>query len=267
MLMLSLVVLSSIGCNMANKKIEGHYTGLEGKLNMFYDGRATVDSYLGNDKTPPLMNDAVFVDFFRDGTYIMQFNHFEYGEYELQDSIIRLHNNQDKTWELTYREGDKKGQMKFSIFKEDRALKYFSMKRIENSTSSDYPFLLENNEWRMKATSDETTNEIIDRLQNHLQYLEDYIEWCNEEKLKIRFHNLPSPIKVAGNGFRMKNYAATSKWCNIFQEESNCKESFDLLNKYFRSNKFRWSEHKNQSKRLMNGLAQIRLGLEEYRTE
>lgn len=270
-LMVSLLALLCFGCNLENKKIEGHYFGAGSGFNPFYNGKATVHSFIANDQTAPLVSSGTFVDFFRNGTYSMQFHHYEHGEYELEDSIITLHNHDGKTWQLTYKEDakndGKKNKMKFSIYQEDHPFSYFSLNRMENSTSDNYPFLPENNTWRINATEEQTTNQIIDRLQNHLQYLEHHIEWCNEEKIKINFKNVPSPIRVAGNGFQIKTLSNATSWCSIFSDEANCKQSLRLLGRYFNSGKFQWSSYKNPAKRLRHGLSQISKGLEEFREE
>jgi len=118
------------------------------------------------------MNDAVFVDFFRNGTYTMQFHDFDFGEYELKDSVITLTNNNDNTRKLSYQQDSKEDQKKFSLFKENKTDGFYKMKRIKNYNGGGYPFVLNNNLWRVKSTKKETTNEIINRPQNHLQYLE-----------------------------------------------------------------------------------------------
>ena len=115
------------------------------------------------------------------------------------------------------------------------------------------------------SNKNESTNEIIDRLQNHFSFLEKYLVWCNEEKQRVKFHNLPSPIKIGKNGFRVNN--KNSKWSELFSEEEDLKESYRLVNKYFSAGKFKWTKHKNQAKNLISGLQQINNGIGEYKTD
>ena len=137
------------GCG--NNELVGHYTGSEA-IKQFYNGRIDVHSFIANDQQLPFSNDATFVDFFNDGTYVMNFNHFEYGEYELLDSIVTLKNSEGKVWKMSFGKKEKEKEQVFFHLINERTKdnkRNFYMNKMETSNSSDYPYTLENNRWRI----------------------------------------------------------------------------------------------------------------------
>ncbi len=250
--------------NYENHWIEGHYTST--KIRPAYFRNLQIHSYLDNKTAAPLFSDASFVDFFRNGTYVMYWHNFEYGSYDLTDSTVVMTNQDDVTWELKYERDDSTGVRSFSYPKKEEGYGApLEMNYRKNSNSSSYPFTLENNKWRIKAEKDLSKNEIIDRLQNMIGYYIKCVKWSNEEKFKFKFYSTPSPLRASGYFFIARSKEKSEKWCEFFSNPDDCDESLQIIRQFLRENKLDWHTSINGYLRIIAALEHLEEGVGQYR--
>ena len=254
-----LLILTVSACGFDNGRIAGHYYGKE---KLFLHGNIKLHSYLGDNSHSPLFTDAGFMDFYKNGDYVMNIHTFEYGDYYLEEDTIHLTSSTGKEWKLGFATDPERDVWMF-FFGDKR--ERIELARTDNDDWFDYPFDRNSNKWRLKEEKDLTTNEIIDKLQNHLHFVEEYMNWGNEHKTRAKFYNLPSPINVSAYGFQVKKKTDMQPWCALFANAEDCEESQNILHRYFRSGRFEWLKSDNPLLRLTDATAQIREGLEEYR--
>lgn len=263
---LSILVILLMGCNLENKRVEGHYVAKNNDFLSFLRQSITVRSFLKNENNVPVLDGNSFIDFFRNGTYVMNLHHFEYGAYELEDDTIKLTSSEGIEWGLLFIKDTVNNSIVFKHLNVTNSNAVFDMERLPNDNDSDYPYTLENNRWRIKATKDESTNQIIDRLQNHIEYMEKYLTWCRENSIEVDIKKIPSILKVAGNVIGIKNPAETG-WCQFFHSQENCDESRKLVAKFFKGDKLKWKRYKSRIKIMVNAMSQLREDLDNYRTD
>lgn len=247
-----------------NHWIEGHYTATRSSR---MPRNLQVHSFIKNSMTAPAFTDDTFVDFFRNGTYVMNWHHFEYGTYELEDSIVVMTNQNDETWHLRYERDDSTGVRTFAYpHPQDGTYERpFKMKYRKNRNDSSYPFTLKNNRWRIKAEEDLTKNEIIDRLQNMIGYYIKCVEWSNEERFKFKFYSTPSPLRASGYFFVARSKRKSDKWCEFFHNPDDCDESLEIIRQFLRENKLEWHNSINGYLRILAALKHLQEGVGQYR--
>lgn len=250
--------------NYENHWIEGHYTYANAPS---FFRNVQVHSYLKNSTAAPAFTDDTFVDFFRNGTYVMNWHQFEYGTYELEDSIVIMTNQNDETWHLKYERDDstKVRSFAYPYPQGDSYEKPLKMKHRKNYNGSDYPFTLDSNRWRIKSKGDLSKNEIIDRLQNVIGYYIKCVEWSNEEKFKFKFYNTPSPIRASGYVFQSRTRKKAERWCEFFENPEDCDESLQIIRQFARDNKIDWYTSINGYLRIIAALEQLQEGVGNYR--
>ncbi len=263
---ISLLTLCSIGlfcalssCNGDRDRIAGHYYS-ESRAYSYYAPKLEVISFLDNSTTAPQSTDAIFVDFFKNGTYVLYFHDFEYGEYTLDSNIVTLHSSDGSEWNLSFAVDSTGERASFSWHTGE----YISLGRVDNSRGSKYPFTLDNNRWRIPAGEEGAPESVIERLQQHISFIEKVMVWSNKVKMPIRFQHLPGPLRVVGNGFEVKRPSDTINWCNMTGED-DCELAYQILADIFNSGNLRWRQDGNQLDRLLDVVRQIQRKLEEYK--
>lgn len=250
--------------NYENHWIEGHYTASH--QSRIYRN-IQVHSFIRNKMTAPAFTDDTFVDFFRNGTYVMNWHHFEYGTYELEDSVVILTNQEDETWQLKYERNDSTNERSFAYPYPDGDSyeKPIKMKYRKNRNNSSYPFTLKNNKWRIRVDEDLSKNEIIDRLQNVIGYYIKCVKWSNEEKFKFKFYSTPSPLRASGYFFIARSKEKSEKWCEFFSNPDDCDESLQIIRQFLRENKLDWHRSINGYLRIIAALEHLEEGVGQYR--
>lgn len=263
LILFCLVVLFMTNCSRSRKDIQGHY--YKKGDNLFNSGNLVLRSFVDNKNTDPIFTSTSFMEFYPDGTYMFDLHHFEFGEYKLKNDSVYLIRNDGTEWQLGYKKDNEYdlGHFKFSTVGNDSVLKSLTrLKSYKNKGS--YPYSKKNNKWRLKEEKDLSKNELIDKMQNYLDFLIKYIKWCNKEKIPIKTKDLAGPIQLARNGMKVNDKGKFSKWCQILQE-NNCEESFKLLNEVFRTQKIRFKQFKDPSKNYTDAVKQVKVELEKLK--
>ena len=199
---------------------------------------------------------ASFLYLAPDHTYTRDFKKFEYGQWKRNDSLLLLTNERQITTsfpvrlvsgnelELTSSEGD---------------ILNFEQHPAKFSSASDNPFSLANNRWRITATKKETEQELKNRLKNHFGFYEAYFKWALDAKLSsIDVRSTPSPIKIYGNGFALKNFdELPAVWRSYFYDEEDCQKANDIIKDIFDKGDIAWAQTDNRYKMFISAFQQL----------
>jgi hypothetical protein len=93
---------------------------------------------------------------------------------------------------------------------------------------------------------------------NHYQFWEAYFEWGSDNNIgAIDVTDIPTPMKVYGNGLGLKRYDDLSvRWRSCFFDEEDCHKADTLLKGLFRRNKIIWPNTDDQAKLFISGVQQ-----------
>ncbi len=199
---------------------------------------------------------ASFLNLQPDHTYTRDFKKFEYGQWKRNDSVLLLTNERQITTsfpvklvsrnelELTSSEGD---------------ILNFEQQPAKFSSASDDPFSVDNNHWRITATKKETEQELKNRLRNHFGFYEAYFKWALDAKLSsIDVRSTPSPIKIYGNGFALKNFdELPASWRSYFYDKDDCQKANDMIKDIFEKGDIAWAQTDNRYKTFISAFQQL----------
>jgi hypothetical protein len=180
-----------------------------------------------NTKNESGLTPASFLCIRKDGTYTRDFGIFDYGHWEMKEGSINLASKRNQTAglkiislsgnELTV---DIEGQ-KINL----------DGQPFPSDNSSEDPFSIENNQWRIPASQKENEQVLRKRLLNHCRFWEVYFTWAlktNQETVDVR--STPTLIKIYGNGFTLKPVAdQPARWRAYFFDDEDCQKAYDIM--------------------------------------
>ena len=201
-------------------------------------------------------NPASFLYLQPDNTYTRDFKKFEFGHWKRNDSVLLLTNEQKITISFPIRLllGNE-----LQLVSAQGTILNFEQQLAKFPSSANNPFSIENNQWRIEATKKETEQEIKSRLRNHFRFYETYFKWALDAKLSsIDVRSTPSPIKIYGNGFALKNFdELPASWRSYFYDEEDCQKANDMITDIFEKGDIAWAQTDNKYKMFISAFQQL----------
>jgi hypothetical protein len=207
-------------------------------------------------KWDSILSRASFIDLHTDHTYTQDFGHFDYGEWSLKRNELYLTNQKHKTYIFRV---ISMGPNLLSLYLGTDKIAFFQRMPSPSSRASKDPFSLDNNRWRFPPAHKENIDEIRQRLLNHYQFWEAYFKWGSDNDVNaIDVADIPTPMKIYGNGFGLKKYDSLStRWKACFFDEEDCHNADTLIKGIFRRNKFKWPDTEDQGRLFVSGVQQV----------
>jgi hypothetical protein len=109
------------------------------------------------------------------------------------------------------------------------------------------------------AAKKETEQELRNRLKNHFRFHEIYFKWALDAKLNsIDVRSTPSPIKIYGNGFALKNFdELPASWHSYFYDDEDCQKANDMIKDIFEKEEIAWAQTENKYKMFISAFQQL----------
>ena len=237
-----LILLFLSYCNSRSSEI--------GKLWFFTHTTAA----FGDDEQGP--TPASFMNLQSDHTYTRDYVGFDYGRWELKDTMLILKSTNGNTisFPITYLSGN---ELRLSTAK--GTIVNFESQSGNFSSAAENPFSLENNQWRIRATKKESELEIKNRLLNHCLFYEVYFRWALANKLNsVDVRSTPSLIKIYGNGFALKNFEELPpSWRSYFYDVEDCRKANDLIKNIFEHHDIAWVRTDSKYKMFISAFQQL----------
>ena len=115
----------------------------------------------------------------------------------------------------------------------------------------------------------ESSAEIKLRLVNHCRFWKNYFTWALDNNLNtIDVRSTPTPIKIYGNGFAIKDFNDLPlNWKNYFFDSTDCKLANDMLKDVFTHNDIAWAHTDNKFKMFIGAFEQLEQMLASTNTQ
>jgi hypothetical protein len=237
------IVLLFVACKSDQQKLSGlwfftHATGNEKEI----------------DKS---LNPAGFLDLEPDGKYTRYFSALDYGEWTVNNRDIVLKSVHHTTTTLAIQLLDGNSLM----VKIDGSEPNYNFDGYKDrfTNVSDNPFSIDNNQWRIKPTHNETDQQISARLKSHFLFWEKYFSWAlNTGKQYVDVRSTPTPIKIYGNGVTLKPFEdLPAGWRNCFYDTADCYKSQVQLQRFFSTADIAWPHTDNKYKMFIGAFQQM----------
>ncbi|GLR18128.1 hypothetical protein [Portibacter lacus] len=247
-----LFILPFISCHNENAKLSGHYYTANSSRSNFQNANESNSDFKGH------FVQESFIDLFENGSYSMYLNHYESGTYTHSNDTLSLTRSNGQQWKLVLKT---EKHLNHFIFPDSKNL--VTLRKIENEYSSDYPFIPENNQWRVKSTTSLSTNELINKFQAYNDYMIHFMRWSKNKDFNLSFKNISGPLQFANNGLMMRKLKDSGQWCTYFAE-NDCDKMDKILRHYFDGLIIDWKYTNNRIAMLCNGLEQVNKGIENH---
>lgn len=180
----------------------------------------------GENKNSATIKAAGFINLMPDGTYTADLGHFEYGRWEKKNNeLVLISDSKKKELPINYFNSESLGLTVEKDIVANFDLGPALPKGVED------PFSLPDNKWRVKPAHKESPEEIRTRLLNHCKFWEAYFNWALTSSLEtVEVRAIPTPIKIWGNGFTLKEYSELpEEWRSCFYDSEDCKVANNML--------------------------------------
>jgi hypothetical protein len=239
------ILLAALGaCYAPNKPGAG----------LYFFMRATSGDTLAH---VPNLTVASFLELRPDGTYTQDFGQFNYGTWMLKDQRLYLTNQRHRTFIYLVVDSLKPRELDLSL--DSGRTGYFHAHSTPSGNEEKDPFSTYNNQWRIPAKRKESDAEIRSRLKNHCQFWEAYFTWAKDkEEGAINVMDIPTPLKIYGNGFGLKHYSdLPGEWRSCFYDTVDCHKADTMIKHTFRRHDFVWPKTDDDLKKLISGTHQL----------
>jgi hypothetical protein len=236
------VMITQNSCLLKKKKLD--------KL-WFYTYTSGATQNEDGEATP-----ASFMYLQPDGSYTRDFGSFDYGHWKRKDSILLLSSSKGAAivFPIKHLFGNE-----LELVSAKGSILNFESQPARFSSVTDNPFSIENNQWRIPAREKESEQQLKDRLRNHCRFQEAYFKWAlNDQLNSIDVRSTPSPIKIYGNGFALKEFDALPiAWRSYFYDEEDCQKANNILKNIFEKGDIGWSHTDNRYKMFISAFQQL----------
>lgn len=200
----------------------------------------------GAVSTKQCLMPACFLNLQQDGTYTLYFSQFEYGRWQLHDSVLMLTNQYQHTRKLSIVSLASNHLMLHLAGKAGQD--NFEGAGNEFDDELDNPFCIKNNEWRLPPAHKETDAEIAARLRNHFRFWEKYFNWgIHMKQTSLDAHLPPTLFKLHGNGLAVRPAdELPDRWVANFYDKEDCNKASDKVNNFFQSDDINWPRTGNK---------------------
>jgi hypothetical protein len=209
-----------------------------------------------SNKWDSLLSRFSYLELKADSSYTQDFGHFNFGKWRLLNNDLYLTNQNHVTY--IYRLAHiRENELGFFLGKDKVA---WLQRQPKPPTENDLdPFGPDNNRWRIPATHKETVGEIRQRLLNHLHFWETYFKWGAASDIgAMQVRDIPTPLKIYGNGFGLKHYRDLSpRWKSCFFDSVDCHTADTLIKGAFRRNNIKWPDTDEQIDKFISGIQQV----------
>jgi hypothetical protein len=191
-----------------------------------------------------------------DSSFTQDFGQFNYGKWRLLNNDLYLTNQHNVTY-VYHLPSIRENELGFFLGKDKVA---WLQRQPKTSADADLdPFSLDNNRWRIPATHKETVAEIRQRLLNHLHFWETYFKWGAASDIGAMYvREIPTPLKIYGNGFGLKHYRDLSpRWKSCFFDSVDCHIADTLIKGAFKRNNIKWPDTDEQIDKFISGIQQV----------
>lgn len=197
-----------------------------------------------------------FLNLQKNGAYTRDFGTFDYGNWERNDTVLILKSKNGKTFEFlikTIIQNELKLRSGIGTFIN------FEKQPSEFPSIDVDPFTINNNQWRIPAKNKESEIEIKNRLKNHFRFNEMYLKWAlNYQFTTLDVGSTPSPLKIYGNGFALKEYKELPvAWKSYFFDEEDCRKANALIKDIFDTKDIVWTKTDNRFKMFVSAFQQL----------
>ena len=197
-----------------------------------------------------------FINLQTNGTYSRDFGTFDYGHWQLMDSVLILTNvDKRQAKYIIKRSANKELQMRINA----NTTIVFEKLRGKFEDEATNPFSIKNNRWRIPTAAKENEQQLKARLANHCRFYEMYFKWALDNKVQtLDVRSTPSPIKIYGNGFELKSFdQLPEQWKTYFYNEEDCVAANDILKNVFKENNIVWGNTDNRYKMFLSAFQQL----------
>jgi hypothetical protein len=202
-----------------------------------------------NNLTP-----ANFLELRPEGLFTSDLGQFKSGRWSLKDQRLFL-SADDGSEIIVFIEQLKKGEMQVQTIQSKEA--HFDASPIPKIDED--PFSKTNNLWRIPAKSKESDDQLRLRLRIHCRFWVNYFTWAlNNELPTVDVRSTPTPIKIYGNGFTIKNFNdLPQSWKGYFYDSSDCARSNAILEELVRTHTIAWAHTDNKYKMFISAFQQM----------
>jgi hypothetical protein len=199
---------------------------------------------------------ASFLYLKTDGSYTRDFGKFDYGTWKLEKSELVL---SSKTNQRIIFPIKKFFNNELQLTSAKGTVLNFESQPGKFLLTSDDPFSVENNQWRVPATKKETDAQIKNRLRNHCRFNEAYFKWALDNDLNIvDVRSTPSPIKIYANGFALKEFDdLPATWRSYFFDKEDCLKANAMIKNIFEKGTIGWVHTDNRYKMFISAFQQL----------
>jgi hypothetical protein len=231
----------------------GCYAPSKPGAGLYFYSPATAGDITVND---PHMNAASFLELRVDGSYTQDFGQFNYGTWMLKDKRLYLTNQRHRTYIYLV---DSLKPRELDLLLDSGRMGHLYAHGMPSSNEEKDPFSTYNNQWRIPAKHKESDAEIRSRLHNHCQFWEAYFNWAKDkEDGAIAIRDIPTPLKIYGNGFGLKHYTdLPDAWRSCFYDTVDCHKADTMIKHTFRRHDFVWPKTDDDLKKLISGTHQL----------
>ncbi len=208
------------------------------------------------NKWDSLLTGSSFLELRPDSSFTQDFGAYNYGRWRLADQKLYLTTQNHKTYIYQLNSlSDKALKVQFGRDKIDD----FQAYDLPYPNPEKDPFSADNNQWRIKATHSESTDEIKQRLLGHLHYLEKYFAWAVDKKIEtLDVTGLPTPLKIYVNGLGIKHYADLPvEWKDFFYNDADCHKADSLIKHTFRKHDIDYPKTDDDYKKFLSAFQQL----------
>jgi hypothetical protein len=228
-------------------------------INIFLHNKTSLWFYTyssGETSSEFALTPASFLYLNPNNTYTVDFGEFEYGKWTKHGDTLTLHSSGGKinNYLVNY-ESNK--DLKLSIT--PQLVSDFEGAAAKFSTEAENPFSLQNNKWRIPAKHKETPAEIKERLINHCMFWKTYFVWALNNNIDyVDVRSTPTPIKIYGNGFALKELNDLSvRWKNYFFDSADCRLANRMIEDIFTHENIAWLNGDNKYKMFAGAFEQL----------
>lgn len=226
-----------LSCQSIEKKLANSWIPVPLPNDIFYSGKVEIVNLTG-DQLDEMMTPISFIDFQSDGKYSSYFYKYNHGTWEKKEDYLFLKQSTGKVDTILFKSIS--NDTLTLGFKEKDSYRYFKFTGFENSDDpSENPFLVENNKWRIESKTNETKDQIKNRILNHIRYYKLYFKLAVDKKIyKIDARTLPSPIEITQYGISPNSDPTFNEWKFYFKTTDNYQLACKMIESHLNVNRY-----------------------------
>ena len=208
-------------------------------------------------------NTANFIDLQADGTYSSYLPLYETGKWFYKDQMLIMVNRKKEMLELQVNQVNEDELM--CTNKQKGTIYRFKGLRNDFATTSENPFSMNNNLWRIRPARRETDEELRKRMKNHFTYWKQYFAMGLKKKVEVLdIGTTPSLFKLYGNGIQLEYYEYLfPEWKNCFYDSVDCRLAYENVYYKMYQNKIKWPDTENRFERFVSAFSQLEQWMDE----